>query len=101
MSESGSGADRAAESSLRPDLPSALELVPLGDRRFRAGNVAGGFGGVVFGGQLLAQTIVAAASADPTKEVKSVHTVFARGRHPTGSSTSTSNRCTSAVPSAA
>ena len=34
---------------------------------------------MVFGGQLLAQTIVAGATVDPTKEVKSVHTVFARG----------------------
>jgi acyl-CoA thioesterase II len=65
----------------RADLASALALTPLGDRRFRAGNVAG-VGGVVFGGQLLAQTIVAAATADPDKEVKSVHTVFARGADP-------------------
>lgn len=81
MSGSGAGADRG-ESSLRPDLPSALELAPLGDGRFRAGNVATRFGGVVFGGQLLAQTIVAAAGADPTKEIKSVQTVFARGADP-------------------
>ena len=30
-------------------------------------------------GQLLAQTIVAGATVDPTKDVQSVHTVFARG----------------------
>jgi len=34
---------------------------------------------VVFGGELLAQTIVAGASTAPGKEVKSVHIVFARG----------------------
>jgi acyl-CoA thioesterase len=37
---------------------------------------------VVFGGQLLAQSIVAASTVDPTKEVKSIHTVFARGGAP-------------------
>ena len=46
---------------------------------FAAQNFGSGPGGVVFGGQLLAQTIVAGATVDPTKEVKSVHTVFARG----------------------
>lgn len=35
-------------------------------------------GGVVFGGQILAQTVVAAARTHPTKEVKSLHTIFAR-----------------------
>jgi acyl-CoA thioesterase-2 len=35
--------------------------------------------GVVFGGQLLAQSIVAAARGHDTKRVKTVHTVFARG----------------------
>jgi acyl-CoA thioesterase II len=82
MSHGSSGGGRSDGGSLRPDLPSALELMPLGDGRFRAANVATNFGGVVFGGQLLAQTIVAAASADPTKEVKSVTTVFARGADP-------------------
>ncbi|HLH27385.1 MAG TPA: acyl-CoA thioesterase domain-containing protein, partial [Acidimicrobiales bacterium] len=79
---SGPGGEAGAEAAARPDLPSALELTPLGDRRYRAGNVATGVGGVVFGGQLLGQTIVAAATADPSKEVKTVHTVFARGASP-------------------
>jgi acyl-CoA thioesterase len=35
-------------------------------------------GGVVFGGQILGQTVVAAARTQEGKEVKSVHTVFAR-----------------------
>ena len=51
----------------------------LGEGRFRAQNFSAGPGGVVFGGQLLAQTIVAGATVDPTKDVRSVHTVFARG----------------------
>jgi len=61
------------------ELMGVLDLEPSGDGRFRAQNFAAGPGGVVFGGQLLAQTIVAGATADPSKEVKSVHTVFARG----------------------
>ncbi len=57
-----------------------LDLEPAGEHRYRASNFDTGFGGgVVFGGQLLAQTIVAGSTVDPTKEVKSVHTVFARG----------------------
>lgn len=61
------------------ELLAVLELEPAGDGRFRAQNFAAGAGGVVFGGQLLAQTIVAGATADPAKQVRSVHTVFARG----------------------
>lgn len=60
------------------ELMGVLDLEPAGDGRFRAQNFAAGPGAVVFGGQLLAQTIVAAATADPSKEVRSVHTVFAR-----------------------
>ena len=56
-----------------------LELEPVGEGRFRAQNFSEGPGGVVFGGQLLAQSIVAGGTIDPTKEVKSIHTVFARG----------------------
>lgn len=60
-------------------LLEVLELEPAGNGRFRAQNFVSGHGGVVFGGQLLAQTIVAASTVDPSKELKSVHTVFARG----------------------
>jgi acyl-CoA thioesterase len=60
-------------------LQKVLDLEPAGQGRFRAQNFDTGFGGVVFGGQLLGQTIVAASTADPTKEVKTVHIVFARG----------------------
>jgi acyl-CoA thioesterase len=61
------------------DLVEVLDLEVVGEGRFRAQNFSEGPGGVVFGGQLLAQAIVAGASIDPSKEVKTVHTVFARG----------------------
>jgi acyl-CoA thioesterase-2 len=61
------------------ELLGVLDLEPVGDGRFRGQNFSDGPGGVVFGGQLLAQSIVAGASIDPSKEVKTVHTVFARG----------------------
>jgi acyl-CoA thioesterase II len=56
----------------------ALELEALTATRFRGGNVATG-GGVVFGGQLLAQAIIASRRCVPDKQIKSLHTVFARG----------------------
>ena len=61
------------------ELLEVLDLEPVGEGRFRAQNFSEGPGGVVFGGQLLAQSIVAGGTIDPTKEVKSIHTVFARG----------------------
>ena len=61
------------------DLLAVLALDPTGDRSWSGGSLDFGAGAVVFGGQLLAQTIVAAATVDPAKTVKSVHTVFARG----------------------
>ena len=60
-------------------LVSVLDLEPVGEGSFRAQNFVSGQGGVVFGGQLLAQSIVAASTVDPSKEIKSIHTVFARG----------------------
>jgi acyl-CoA thioesterase-2 len=60
-------------------LLQVLELQPTGSGTFRAQNFVEGAGNVVFGGQILAQTIVAASTIDPTKVLKSVHTVFARG----------------------
>ncbi len=61
------------------ELLGVLDLEQVAEGRFRAQNFADGPGGVVFGGQLLAQSIVAGATIDPSKEVKSIHTVFARG----------------------
>jgi len=61
------------------ELLAVLDLEPTGDTTWRGDSIVFGGGSVVFGGQLLAQTIVAAAAVDPAKSVKSVHTVFARG----------------------
>jgi len=61
------------------DLLDVLRLEPTGEGSFTARSVALTGGSVVFGGQLLAQAIVAGATVDPDKVVKSVHTVFARG----------------------
>ena len=80
------------------ELLDVLELEQVGEGRFRAQNFSEGPGGVVFGGQLLAQAIVAGATIDPTKEVKSVHTIFARGGPSTSRSTSRSRRCTRVGP---
>ncbi len=67
------------------DFLAVLDLTDAGDGRgddpihhLTAGSLDEGHG-VVFGGQLLAQTVVAGASVMPDKEVKSLHTVFARG----------------------
>jgi acyl-CoA thioesterase len=62
-------------------LLAGLELRPDGPGRYRADNMDTGHA-VVFGGQLLAQTIVAARIDHPDKQVKTVHTVFARGGSP-------------------
>jgi acyl-CoA thioesterase II len=60
----------------------ALQLEAAGDRRYRAGNVDFG-GGTVTGGQLIGQSLVAAASdaaahGNDDKVTKTIHTVFAR-----------------------
>jgi acyl-CoA thioesterase II len=60
------------------DVLAALDLSETGDGTFTAGHIDTGHG-VVFGGQLLAQSIVAASRAVPDKELLSLHTVFARG----------------------
>jgi acyl-CoA thioesterase len=60
------------------DVLAVLDLEAAGDDRFVARHLDEGHG-VVFGGQLLAQTVVAAARTVPGKEVLSVHNVFARG----------------------
>lgn len=60
------------------DLVGALELEQTGELTYRAKNFELGERGVVFGGQLIAQLIVAGSMADPTKSVKSAHALFAR-----------------------
>jgi acyl-CoA thioesterase-2 len=56
----------------------ALDLSPAGDATWTGTNTGEGHG-VIFGGQLLAQTIAAAARSGEGKQVRSVQTVFARG----------------------
>jgi acyl-CoA thioesterase len=56
----------------------ALTLEPTGEDRYRATNLPSAHG-VVFGGQLLAQSIMAGLSGQEGKAVKTIHTVFARG----------------------
>lgn len=59
----------------------ALTLEPAGDDRYRASNVDAGHG-VIFGGQLLAQSVIAGLAVEPEKVVKTVHTIFARSGSP-------------------
>ena len=59
-------------------LLAALQLRPDGPNRFRATNTDNGQP-VIFGGQLLAQSLVAACHGVGDKSVKTIHTVFARG----------------------
>jgi len=63
------------------EVLNALELAEIGSGLYRAGNVSSPTG-VVFGGQLLGQTIVAAALANPGRQLKTIHTVFARSATP-------------------
>ncbi len=62
-------------------LVASLTLEPAGDGRYRAGNVDAGHG-VIFGGQLLAQSVIAGLLDEPDKRVKTVHTIFARSGSP-------------------
>ena len=60
------------------DLVSLMDVQPVGDDQFEGppfGNVRRN---VVEGGQLLGQTIVAAARTDPDKRVVSAHAIFSR-----------------------
>lgn len=58
-----------------------LDLEAVGEHRYRSTNIAFGRE-VVFGGQLLAQSIVAAGIQDPGKYVKTISTIFTRGVSP-------------------
>lgn len=60
------------------DLLRVLDLEQVSGG-FIGQNIVEGAGAVVFGGQLLAQTVVAAARTLPAKEVLSLQCVFARG----------------------
>jgi acyl-CoA thioesterase II len=60
------------------ELLDALELEPTGDGRFTGHSARVATMPRVFGGQLLAQIVVAAARTVPDKTVKSSHTIFVR-----------------------
>ncbi len=68
------------------ELKSLVEVLEMeagaaqegGTTTWRAQNLPGP-GQVVFGGQMLAQSVVAATALDPAKEIQSISTVFARG----------------------
>jgi acyl-CoA thioesterase II len=62
-------------------LVESLALEQVGEGTYRAPNVDSG-NPVVFGGQLLAQSIVAAALGQDGKTVKTIHTVFSRAARP-------------------
>ena len=60
-------------------------MEPVGDEtRYRAGTFRSEHH-VVFGGQLLAQSVMAGLAGQEDKAVKTIHTVFARGASPDGS----------------
>jgi acyl-CoA thioesterase len=61
------------------DPLSLLKLEPAGPGRFRVHNEGDpGVRDVVFGGQLLGQSIMAASASFPGKQVRTLHTIFAR-----------------------
>jgi acyl-CoA thioesterase len=76
----------AIESLLR-----SLTLEPVGADVYRAPSSDGGYG-VVFGGQLLAQSIVAGMAGHDGKAVKTLHTIFARAASPKAPLTITVDR---------
>ncbi len=59
----------------------AFTLVPEGPDRYLAQNLQFGHA-VVFGGQIIGQSLVAGLAGHEGKTVKTVHTVFARGASP-------------------
>lgn len=73
---SGSQLERATLDAL-DRLQQVLTLHPLGDDRYRADNEAGRFGRI-FGGQLIAQAMTAAAATVPELTAHSIHASFLR-----------------------
>lgn len=61
------------------DILTTFDVQPAGEGRFTGTSPTDGPGQVVFGGQLLAQSLMAAVKTVPDKQVLSMHTVFARG----------------------
>ena len=65
------------------DLPPVLRVEPVGPHRWTGPNPEKDPEGrdIVFSGQILAQMIMASsAELERTREVKSIHAVFAQGR---------------------
>ena len=60
-------------------LLQVLELEAVAPNRFVGQNFLLGTGSVIFGGQILAQTVMAAGTVEPDKTVKSMYTTFSRG----------------------
>ncbi|HVV31201.1 MAG TPA: thioesterase family protein [Mycobacteriales bacterium] len=61
------------------DLPSGLRLTELGERRVAVENLGdAGVRDVVFGGQLLAQSVIFAHQLHPGRSVRTLYSVFAR-----------------------
>ncbi len=66
-------------SGASPGAGGAFELAPTGENRFVAGNIGDpSVRDVVYGGQLLAQMILASDRVGADKDVASIHTLFAR-----------------------
>ena len=63
------------------DIADSLAFEEIGPDRYRAPNVEVGHN-VVFGGQLLAQSMAAAVRGHDDKTVKTLHTVFSRAASP-------------------
>jgi acyl-CoA thioesterase len=59
----------------------SLDLEPTGPDSYLAMNIDAGHG-VIFGGQLMAQAVIAGLAGHDGKSVKTVHTVFARSGAP-------------------
>jgi acyl-CoA thioesterase len=61
------------------ELPAAFTLTRVGEGRFTATNLGDpGSRDVVYGGQILAQMLLASGATATTKDVASIHTLFAR-----------------------
>ena len=69
--------DPAAPGRLTAEVVKSLELTEVGPDTWQAAHLEHGRG-VAFGGTLLGQAILAATTAQPGKNVKSVQTIFAR-----------------------